>query len=250
MKEEREKVEEKEVKVEMRGTLTIQEYRTRLISHKKELYKDPPVLPVLASLLEEKKPVPTRDKATGRLKFADYPNFQPNLTPREILRRGSFGGTYFRTIHSAVLNQTIPWKTALKDIPSEWIEGLDRATYLTSDRYQPRVNKFKVKSGGSLGMWESSGWISNLDPYGWFQWYCRFYLGRRTTDDARQISRALGVMGPKGRFRNQLINNVLTTGKNFDDSSVSPVIRQSLQHWGYELTEGDVKEYARMKGVA
>jgi len=46
-------------------------------------------------------------------------------------------------------------------------------------------------------MWEGSGWISDIDPYGWFQWYCRFYMGRRSTDDDRQIARGMGVMGPK-----------------------------------------------------
>ena len=70
------------------------------------------------------------------------------------------------------------------------------------------VNRYRVKCGGSLGMWESSGWISALDPYGWFQWYCRFYLGRRCTDDERQIQRWLGGHGPKGRFRLQLMNKV------------------------------------------
>ena len=57
-------------------------------------------------------------------------------------------------------------------------------------------------------MWEEKGWIDAQDPYGWFQWYCRFFVGRRTTDDARQIGRGMGVMGPKGRFRNQLIGKI------------------------------------------
>ncbi len=89
-----------------------------------------------------------------------------------------------------------------------------------------------------------------MDPYGWFQWYCRFYLGRRSTDDERQIARALGVMGPKGRFRNQLIGKCSAAGKAFDDPSVSPVIRQSLQHWGYALTQADADAYCKKKSIA
>ena len=56
---------------------------------------------------------------------------------------------------------------------------------LPVSRHSMGVNKFGAKCGGSLGMWESSGWISSLDPYGWFQWYCRFFQGRRCSDDER-----------------------------------------------------------------
>jgi hypothetical protein len=88
----------------------------------------------------------------------------------------------------------------------------------------------------SLGMWESSGWIVSTDPYGWFQWYCRFYRGRRCDDDARQISRWLKSAGPKGRFRSQLCNKIHAAGTSFDDTSISPVIRQTLWHWGLVIT--------------
>jgi hypothetical protein len=98
-------------------------------------------------------------------------------------------------------------------------------------------------------MWESSGWISDIDPYGWFQWYCRFYMGRRSSDDARQISRGNGVAGVKGRFRNQLIGRCSRARKCFDDVSISPVIRQALLHWGYELTEKDADIYTSRKRI-
>mmetsp|Transcript_40067 Transcript_40067/g.125426 ORF Transcript_40067/g.125426 Transcript_40067/m.125426 type:complete len:107 (-) Transcript_40067:940-1260(-) len=78
--------------------------------------------------------------------------------------------------------------------------------------------------------------------------YCRFFQGRRTTDDARQISRALKCMGPTGRFRIQLMNKVIRGNTTFDDRRISPVIRQSLQHWGYELTEAHLKAYCKKKG--
>lgn len=67
--------------------------------------------------------------------------------------------------------------------------------------------------------------------------YCRFYLGRRSEDDARQISRFNQVMGPTGRFRTNLMNQIIRKNTRWDDVNVSPVIRQTLQHWGYRLTE-------------
>lgn len=82
-------------------------------------------------------------------------------------------------------------------------------------------------------MWEESGWITEFDPYGWFQWYCRFCLGRRCSDDSRQISRALGVMGKKGRWRRNLINKIVARGGDLsnavEDKSISPKVRQLLQ---------------------
>ena len=75
------------------------------------------------------------------------------------------------------------------------------------------------------------------DPYGWFQWYCRFYLGRRSTDDARQVGRwkAAASKG-SGRFRLQLTNKCYNEGKQVGDASVSPVIRQTMQHWAVEVS--------------
>jgi hypothetical protein len=58
-------------------------------------------------------------------------------------------------------------------------------------------------------MWESNGWMAYIDPYGWFQWYCHFYLGRRSSDDTRQISRGNQVMSNTGRWRNNLTNKIL-----------------------------------------
>ena len=55
--------------------------------------------------------------------------------------------------------------------------------------YDANVNKYKIKCGTSLRFWENKGWIHEQDPYGWFQWYCRYYLGRRSDDYERQIAR-------------------------------------------------------------
>ena len=197
-----------------------------------------------AEVLPDRMPIPTRNK-NNELVFKDHPEFRPNLTPKEVLNLGSFGGTYFRRIRSSVTNET--YSGVYKEFPKDWFENLDIKKQVTSAKYQTTVNRYKVKCGGDLHMWESSGWISNIDPYGWFQWYCRFYLGRRSTDDDRQIKRGLGVCGPKGRFRNQLIGRCARNGKKFDDSSISPVIRQALQHWGYQLTKKDADAYVRKK---
>ena len=57
-----------------------------------------------------------------------------------------------------------------KEFPSDWFKGLDIKTHVTSSVYRNEVNTYKVKCGGSLEMWESSGWIHKQDPYGWFHW--------------------------------------------------------------------------------
>ena len=85
---------------------------------------------------------------------------------------------------------------------------------------------------------KKKGWIHKDNPYGWVHWYCDFYLGRRGPDDERQIQRWKEFAGEKGRFRLWLIN-LIKKNKNFDDFSVRPKIRQSLQHWAYVLTEPD-----------
>lgn len=233
---------------------SVTEYHTRLKAQKKEIYKKPPVLPPDHVTVEPIKcSVPKRDKNTGFLTFeANDPDvtpllkdFKPNRTPEEVLRAGSFGGTYFRPITSAVTNISYKSEEVLKStVEEEWIKDLPNEM-LISSTYHSHVNKYGVKCGGSLGMWESSGWITDSDPYGWFQWYCRFYQGRRSSDDGRQISRWLKCAGPKGRFRSQLCNKILAAGRNHDDNTISPVIRQTLLHWGLEITPAVLDAHRR-----
>ena len=230
-------------------------YRSRLNSQNKELYKDPPALPPPSVVIESSTcPLPKRDKASGELTFQAGENddlkllrdFHPNRTPEEVLRAGSFGGTYFRPIVSAVTNMRYNPKDVLKEtVDPSWIKGLDEKTLLTSSTYRPCVNRYGVKCGGSLGMWESSGWIADSDPYGWFQWYCRFYQGRRCSDDERQISRWVKSAGPKGRFRSQLCNKILAANATHDDRTISPVIRQTLLHWGLEITHEILEQHRK-----
>ena len=98
------------------------------------------------------------------------------------------------------------------------------------------VNKYGVKCETSLRFWENKGWINKIDPYGWFQWYFRYWLGRRSKDDKRQINRWKKIVS---RVRGKLVKMIRGAGSKFDDYSISPKIRQFLLHWGYELTEED-----------
>ena len=175
--------------------------------------------------------------------FKDFPEFKPNLTPKQVLRMGSFGGTYFRNIQSNVTGKKHSGKNAIKSFPKDWLHGIDLEKKVLSQNYDKNVNTYKVKCGSSLEAWETSNWIVKQDPYGWFQWYCRFYMGRRTKDDQRQIDRWLKITGPKGRFRRTLMNKIIKGGKDYNDKSVSPVIRQVLQHWGYKMSKRDLKKY-------
>lgn len=186
-------------------------------------------------------PIPTKH-TDGYYIFVDHPEFRPNLSPMDVIQYGSFGGTYFRPISSKVTGEF--YKDQWNEFPVEWFEGLSIKKQVTSSNYDISVNKYKQHCGGDLEMWESSGWITSIDPYGWFQWYCRFYLGRRSTDDNRQIARGLGVMGPSGRWRNNLINKCLSSNQSPENAlknhNISPKVRQLLQHWGYELNLKDL----------
>lgn len=133
-------------------------YLERLKSQRKELYKNPPALPPSSVVIQEKRaPPPKRDAhgfltfvpGTGKYDAAPVKTFKPNKSPEEILRGGAFGGTYFRSIVSAVTNQKYAGNDVLKEsVPDEWIEGLDKKSMLTSQTYNAHVNKFKAKCGG------------------------------------------------------------------------------------------------------
>jgi hypothetical protein len=171
-----------------------------------------------------------------KIYFSDYPEFTPNLTPKEIFQLGSFGGTYWRPIYSGITKKN--YKYMHKKYPADWWKGLS-PNQLTSSVCDITLNKYKVKVGTSLKLWEKKGWINKEHPYGWVQWYCDFYRGKRSSDDKRQIDRWNKFAGKKGRFRLWLITLIKKKNTTFDDYSVSPKIRQSLQHWGYVLTQHD-----------
>ena len=187
-----------------------------------------------------------RDKK-GIIHFDDYPEFQPNLTPREIFEKGSFGGTYWRPIYSSVVNKDLKNQHRSKKWNvDEIFKGLND-NILTKSKCDIKINKYKVRVGQSLEEWErerkGGSWIREDDPYGWVQWYCRFYNGRRLNngEDERQISRWAGIASERGRFRRWLVTLILKNNSAWNDFTVSPSIRQTLQHWAYELTENDYK---------
>ena len=105
-------------------------------------------------------------------------DFGANKTPGEIIKEGDFGETYFRDIYPGVNGKWYgkSWKE------SDELKHIDQK-YYCSNYYDVSINKYGVKCGTSLRFWENIGWINPIDPYGWFQWYFRYWLGRRSVDD-------------------------------------------------------------------
>lgn len=129
------------------------------------------------------------------LSFVDYPEFKPNVTPEQMFELGVFGGAYWRPIYSSVVGKNLSnqHKKYKWNIPEYKLVG---------PKFDAKINHFGTLSGTTLEYWETHDWIRAQDPYGWVQWYCNFYNGRRTVDDRRQINRWLAFAGPNGRFRN------------------------------------------------
>lgn len=188
---------------------------------------------------------PLRDDA-GTFHFDDQPTFTPNKSPEEMIREGCFGGSYFRPLKSRKLGILIQhdWQ----ELPREWHSGLDVSQYMTNPTYNPDINKFKVSCGQSIEEWEAAGWIAyEHDIRGWFQWYCRFFQGRRCDDDNRQVSRWRKCVGQTGRWRRMLLKKYLQMGvqevfdDGEDDKEVSPVMHQTCFHWAYEVKQPDLE---------
>ena len=178
--------------------------------------------------------------------FEDYPDFKPNLTPRDIFKLGSFGGTYWRPIYSSITKKN--YKNKHKKYPKSWWKGISNNKLTTHwDDYDISINKYKVKVGTTLEFWEEKNWITKHHPYGWVQWYCNFYLGKRSKDDERQIKRWIKTAGPNSRFRKRLINMIKEKKSKYNNYKISPKIRQTLQHWGYKLTNKDYKHSIKKK---
>ena len=201
-------------------------------------------------------PLPSRDELNGMFYFESHPAFTPNKSPAEMLREGAFGGSYFRPLYSSKLRVTV--EDDWRELPEDWLAGLNIETFLTKPIYDPEVNKYKVSCGQSIEQWEQNGWIDHQhDVRGWFQWYCRFFIGRRCDDDDRQVSRWARCAGSKGRWRRALlkkykqlgIHSVMDDGEDDEDApDVSPVVHQTCHHWAFEVRQNILEEFLKTEG--
>ena len=156
-------------------------------------------------------------------------DFSPNKTPIEVIKKGAFVGTYFRDIYSGINEKWYrnSWKEFVQ------LRNID-AKFYAQDYYDVNVNKYGVIWRRPLRFRENKGWINKIDPYGWFQWYFRYWLSRRSEHDKRQTNRWKTIVSG---FSGKLVNIIWNVGSKFDDYSISPRLRQILLHWGYELSE-------------
>lgn len=137
-----------------------------------------------------------------------HPDFKPHLTPKEMLELGVFGGLYFGD--------------KPKEFPNDWFE---KAKLSPDGKRHKELNFFEVNASQPLSVWKEKGWIHKDDPRGWFQWYCRYYLGRRHEDDLRQIKRWRAIT----RHASQIVHNCRP-----GDLHCRPRQRQAILHWAYD----------------
>lgn len=142
-----------------------------------------------------------------------HPDFEPELTPREMLELGVFGGAYFIGVPGRIPD----------DLPKIWFK---KAVLAEGNVKHAQYNYYKVSASQSLEIWRKKGWIGHDDPHGWFQWYCRYYLGRRIPgEDDRQIKRWKAI----ARHIAQIKNNCKRK-----DQFCRIKQRQAVLHWAYD----------------
>jgi hypothetical protein len=134
--------------------------------------------------------------------------FRPDLTPKEMLALGVFGGKYMTD--------------CANEFPASWFTNAKFSPL----KANPKINFFGVNASQSLSVWEQKGWIYKDDPRGWFQWYCRYYMGRRIPEeDKRQIKRWKAMV----RHVAQIMHSCRKA-----DFSCHRKQRQALLHWAYD----------------
>lgn len=134
-------------------------------------------------------------------------DFRPQLTPKQMLGLGVFGGEYFAD------------KPA--DLPSDWWQVAK-----LSKIYDKNLNYFHVSASQPLKVWQQKGWIDQRDPRGWFQWYCRYYMGRRIEDyDDWQIKRWKAIQRHIAQLQKSCV---------IGDLNCRPRQRQAILHWAYD----------------
>ena len=134
-------------------------------------------------------------------------DFTPDLTPKEMLALGIFGGVYMRDCQD--------------EFPEDWFEDAQ----LANGARDADINYFGINASQPLAEWERKGWIYEEDPRGWFQWYCRYYMGRRCPDDARQIKRWRAMRRHIAQIQAHCqVGDELCRRKQ----------RQAVLHWAYD----------------
>ena len=137
-----------------------------------------------------------------------HPEFKPQLTPKQMLALGVFGGKYLTDCQA--------------EFPADWFEQ----AILSPTKKDISLNYFRVDASLPLSHWQQKGWIYFEDPRGWFQWYCRYYQGRRLAkEDLRQIKRWKAIR-----------RHVGAVVKNCEpgDWTCRRKQRQALLHWAYD----------------
>jgi len=136
-----------------------------------------------------------------------HPEFRPQLTPWKLLSMGIFGGKYMTDCGA--------------EFPPDWFENAK----LSPGGHNAKLNFFGVQASQPLSYWRAKGWIHKDDPRGWFQWYCRYYMGRRHEDDERQIKRWKAMSRHIAQIRKHCVKG---------DLLCRPRQRQALLHWAYD----------------
>lgn len=134
--------------------------------------------------------------------------FKPALTPKQMLALGVFGGVYMRD--------------CTNEFPKDWFTKAKFA----KDKRDAKINLFGINASQPLSVWREKGWIHDEDPRGWFQWYCRYYMGRRIPkEDELQIGRWKKMR----RHVGQIVANCRP-----GDLTCRRRQRQALLHWAYD----------------
>jgi hypothetical protein len=134
-------------------------------------------------------------------------SFQPELSPKKLLAMGVFGGKYLTDCRD--------------EFPSSWFDSAK----LNPEKSLAELNFFGVHASKPLSYWREKGWIAEQDPRGWFQWYCRYFMGRRSDDDLRQIGRWRAMRRHIGQLQANCVRG---------DLLCRPRQRQALLHWAYD----------------
>jgi len=135
------------------------------------------------------------------------PEFKPELTPREMLELGVFGGKYMTDCR--------------EEFPADWFAN----ARLCHEEHRSELNYFLINASKPLWYWKAKGWIYEEDPRGWFQWYCRYYRGRRCPDDERQIRRWKAMRRHIAQIKKHCVPGDLSCRRRQ---------RQALLHWAYD----------------